>query len=183
MAVKLRLIRVGKTKQPQYRIVAADCRSPRDGRFIEIIGQYNPRQEPSVVNLDDDKAARSTCRKAPSRPSGSHKLLEIAGATGPRSRAAGAVVSDVETTATTSVPAPTATAVLDHVVRALVDEPESVRIDTEQRGRRMILEVHVAPGDLGRRHRPPGRTAQSIRTVVRAAASRDGVAVDVDFVD
>jgi small subunit ribosomal protein S16 len=58
MAVKLRLTRVGKTKQPQYRIVAADSRSPRDGRFIEIIGQYNPRQEPSVVNLDADKAAQ-----------------------------------------------------------------------------------------------------------------------------
>ena len=58
MAVKLRLTRVGKTKQPQYRIVAADARSPRDGRFIEIIGQYNPRQEPSVVNLDTDKAAK-----------------------------------------------------------------------------------------------------------------------------
>ena len=43
MAVKLRLMRVGKTKQPSYRVVAADSRSPRDGRFIEIVGQYNPR--------------------------------------------------------------------------------------------------------------------------------------------
>src|SRR4029079_8410117 len=48
MAVKLRLTRVGKKKKPQYRIVAADSRSPRDGRFIEILGQYNPRMEPSV---------------------------------------------------------------------------------------------------------------------------------------
>ena len=58
MAVKLRLTRVGKTKQPQYRIVAADSRSPRDGRFIEILGQYNPRQEPSVVNLDQEKVVK-----------------------------------------------------------------------------------------------------------------------------
>ena len=55
MAVKLRLTRVGKTKQPQYRIVAADARSPRDGRFIEILGQYNPLAEPSLVNLDQEK--------------------------------------------------------------------------------------------------------------------------------
>jgi len=55
MAVKLRLTRVGKTKQPQYRIVAADSRSPRDGRFIEILGQYNPLAEPSLVNLDQEK--------------------------------------------------------------------------------------------------------------------------------
>ena len=80
-------------------------------------------------------------------------------------------------------PAPTANAVLDHVVRGLVDEPEAVRIDTEQRGRRTVLEVHVAPGELGRVIGRRGRTAQSIRTVVRAAASRDGVEVDVDFVD
>ena len=55
MAVKLRLTRVGKTKQPQYRIVAADSRSPRDGRFIEILGQYNPLADPSLVNLDQEK--------------------------------------------------------------------------------------------------------------------------------
>ena len=56
MAVKLRLTRVGKTKQPQYRIVAADARSPRDGRFIEIIGQYRPRQDPSFVQIDAESA-------------------------------------------------------------------------------------------------------------------------------
>jgi len=58
VAVKLRLVRVGKTKQPQYRVVAADSRSPRDGRFIEIVGQYNPRSEPSVINIDNAKAVR-----------------------------------------------------------------------------------------------------------------------------
>lgn len=52
MAVKLRLMRVGKKKQPTYRVVAADGRAPRDGRFIEILGSYDPRQEPSVVRLD-----------------------------------------------------------------------------------------------------------------------------------
>ena len=56
MAVKIRLMRVGKKKQPSYRVVVADGRSPRDGRFIEIIGQYQPRQDPSVVNIDSDRA-------------------------------------------------------------------------------------------------------------------------------
>ncbi len=56
MAVKLRLMRMGKKKQPTYRVVAADSRSPRNGRFIEIIGTYDPRQEPSVVKIDTDKA-------------------------------------------------------------------------------------------------------------------------------
>ncbi len=78
MAVKLRLTRVGKTKQPQYRIVAADSRSPRDGRFIEIIGQYDPRQEPSVVNLDAAKAAKYLSQGAQPTERVA-KLLEIAG--------------------------------------------------------------------------------------------------------
>lgn len=56
MAVKIRLMRVGKRKQPSYRVVVADGRSPRDGRYIEIIGQYGPREEPSRVLIDDDKA-------------------------------------------------------------------------------------------------------------------------------
>lgn len=58
MAVKLRLMRMGKKRQPSYRVVAADSRAPRDGRFIEIIGFYDPRQEPSVVRIDREKAAK-----------------------------------------------------------------------------------------------------------------------------
>ena len=55
MAVKLRLMRMGKTKQPTYRVVVADSRSPRDGRFIEIIGRYNPQTDPSTIDLDEAK--------------------------------------------------------------------------------------------------------------------------------
>jgi len=54
--VKIRLKRVGKTKQPSYRVVVADSRSPRDGRIIEAIGHYNPRTEPSEVVLDVERA-------------------------------------------------------------------------------------------------------------------------------
>ena len=58
MAVRLRLMRMGKKKQPTYRIVAADARSPRDGRFIEIVGTYEPRHEPSKVTVDNEKAVK-----------------------------------------------------------------------------------------------------------------------------
>jgi len=58
MAVKLRFMRMGKKKQPVYRVVAADSRSPRDGRFIEILGTYEPRAEPSRVLIDNTKALR-----------------------------------------------------------------------------------------------------------------------------
>ena len=55
MAVKLRLMRMGKTKQPTYRVVATDARSPRNGRFIELLGTYEPRREPSTIKLNTDK--------------------------------------------------------------------------------------------------------------------------------
>lgn len=54
--VKIRLMRVGKRKQPSYRVVVADSRSPRDGRIIEAIGHYQPRQDPSLVSIDEDRA-------------------------------------------------------------------------------------------------------------------------------
>ena len=55
MAVKLRLTRVGSKKNPIYRVVAADSRSPRDGKFLEIVGQYNPQPDPSLIELDEAK--------------------------------------------------------------------------------------------------------------------------------
>jgi small subunit ribosomal protein S16 len=58
MPVKLRLMRMGKTKQPTYRLVAADSRSPRNGRFIELLGTYQPRKEPSELNINAEKTAR-----------------------------------------------------------------------------------------------------------------------------
>ena len=79
--------------------------------------------------------------------------------------------------------APTATAVLTHVVRSIVDDPEQVQVDASESRGKVRLEVRVGPGDLGRVIGRRGRTAQSIRTVVRAAATRDDVDVDVDFAD
>lgn len=79
MSVKLRLTRVGKTKQPHYRVIASDSRAARDGSFLEILGQYNPRQEPSVINLDNDKAVAWLLKGA--QPTERvKKILEISGA-------------------------------------------------------------------------------------------------------
>ncbi|MBQ6551872.1 MAG: 30S ribosomal protein S16 [Lachnospiraceae bacterium] len=58
MAVKLRLKRMGKKKAPYYRVIVADSRSPRDGRFIEEIGSYDPNQEPAAVKLDVEAAQK-----------------------------------------------------------------------------------------------------------------------------
>lgn len=58
MSVKIRLRRMGAKKAPFYRIVVADSRYPRDGRFIEELGYYDPTKEPSVINVDEDKAKK-----------------------------------------------------------------------------------------------------------------------------
>ena len=79
MAVRLRLMRMGKKKQPTYRVVAADKRSPRDGRFIEIVGTYNPRSEPSEIKIDNAKAVHWLRHGA--QPSERvKKLLTVSGA-------------------------------------------------------------------------------------------------------
>ena len=55
MAAKIRLARVGSKKNPIYRVVVADSRSPRDGKFIEIVGRYNPQTQPSTIEIDEAK--------------------------------------------------------------------------------------------------------------------------------
>jgi small subunit ribosomal protein S16 len=56
--VKIRLRRMGRKNRPSYRVVAADSRSPRDGKFIEIIGHYNPLTEPATISIDEEKALK-----------------------------------------------------------------------------------------------------------------------------
>ena len=78
MAVRMRLTRVGSTKNPIYRIVVVDSRARRDGRAIETIGQYNPRMEPSLIEIDADKAKGWLSKGVqPSRTV--QKLLKIKG--------------------------------------------------------------------------------------------------------
>jgi small subunit ribosomal protein S16 len=79
MAVKMRLMRMGKKKSPSYRVVVVDGRAPRDGRYIEQIGRYDPRQDPSLVEIDNDKAA-SWLSKGAQPTEAVEKLLNISGA-------------------------------------------------------------------------------------------------------
>ncbi len=78
MAVKLRLTRVGSKKNPVYRIVAADSRSPRDGKFLEIVGRYNPQTDPSTIELKEERIKDWLSKGA--TPSGTvAKLLKAKG--------------------------------------------------------------------------------------------------------
>jgi len=78
VAVKLRLTRVGSKKNPIYRVVAADSRSPRDGKFIEILGRYNPQTDPSTIDLDADKV-RDWLAKGAQPTESVSRILKAAG--------------------------------------------------------------------------------------------------------
>ncbi len=79
VAVKLRLMRMGKKKQPTYRVVAADSRKARNGRFIEVLGFYDPRRDPSVIEIDNDKAV-GWLQNGAQPTERVEKLLKITGA-------------------------------------------------------------------------------------------------------
>ncbi len=80
MAVRMRLKRMGAKKAPFYRIVVADSRSPRDGRFIEQVGYYDPTKDPAIIKVDDEIAKKWLSNGA--QPSDTvKKLLKIAGVT------------------------------------------------------------------------------------------------------
>lgn len=79
MAVKMRLMRMGKKKHPMYRVVVIDGRAPRDGRYIEQIGRYAPLEDPSLIEIDNDKATEWLSKGA--QPTEAvEKLLNISGA-------------------------------------------------------------------------------------------------------
>jgi small subunit ribosomal protein S16 len=122
VAVKIRLMRVGKKKQPTYRVVVADARSPRDGRFIEILGQYEPRHDPSTISVDTDRIVHWLQHGAQPTEQVA-KILEVAGiwdafktATGkeaaakPKPRPAKAKTEKPAKNAAAEPPAPTASA-------------------------------------------------------------------------
>jgi len=78
LAARIRLARVGSKKNPVYRVVVADSRSPRDGKFIEIVGRYNPQTDPSTIELDEDKV-RDWISKGAQPSNTVQKLLKAKG--------------------------------------------------------------------------------------------------------
>ena len=114
MAVRLRLKRTGKKKQPSYRVVAVDSRKPRDGRVLEVIGTYDPRQEPSAISIVNERAVHWLSHGA--QPSDTvSKLLTISGAWDDfRSRGSSTAAGGAaEAAPAEPVPAPTPDLVID----------------------------------------------------------------------
>ena len=156
MAVHMRLTRVGSKKNPIYRVVVADSRSPRDGKFIDIVGRYNPQIEPVAdrvrrgqgARLDRARREAVRCGRAPAQGKAARLSADL----------------------------------LEYLARGLVDEPDAVRVErVEREDGVVVFQLHVAPDDVGKVIGRQGRLVRSLRTVVRAAAtrSRERVAVEI----
>jgi small subunit ribosomal protein S16 len=123
MAVKMRLMRMGKKRSAYYRVVVIDGRAPRDGRYIDLIGRYDPNQDPSLIEIDNDKAISWMQKGAqPTEPVA--KLLEISGAMSRYKIAAG----KIHTVPARTAPAETAAAAAATAVAA---EPEPAEVEAD----------------------------------------------------
>ena len=144
--VKMRLRRMGQKKAPFYRIIVADSRSPRDGRFIEEIGIYDPNTEPSTLKFDEEAAKKWLATGAqPTETVG--KLLKIA----------------------------------EVIAKALVENPDEVVVTESVKDDETVIELSVAPADMGKVIGKQGRIAKAIRSVVKAASSKEDKKVIVEI--
>ena len=178
MAVKLRLTRVGSKKNPIYRVVAADSRSPRDGKFIEIVGRYNPQSDPSLIELDEEKV-RGWLAKGAQPTESVAKLLKTQGISRewpPRGhthcpggckrvasrrpqasrwnhRDSCVLARSVfaRPSSTLAPGRPLVGELVAELARRLVDEPDAVRVEqVEEDDGTLVLELYVAEGDVGK---------------------------------
>ena len=170
--MRLRLTRVGGKKDPIWRVVVADQRSPRDGRVIETIGHYNAQTDPSTIVIDEERARSWLARGAQPLGHGAQAAADP----GHRDQDRLARVRrdghrEPE-------------AALEYLAEGLVDDPEAVSVEQfEEDDGTVVLELAVGADDYGRVIGRGGRTAQALRTVVKAAAAGEDRHVLVDIVD
>ena len=167
MAVRIRLTRVGATKQPAYRVVVADSRSARDSRSIETIGHYNPRTDPVEFVVDAEKAKAWLAKGAQPSDTVARLLPRMRASCRPRSRS----------------PTMAARELVEYVAKSLVDDPDAGHGD---RGRRdaegTVIELHVAEDDMGKVIGRNGSVAKALRTLLKVTAARDGESVTLEIV-
>ena len=212
MAVKIRLARHGAKKRPYYRVVVADGRMPRDGRYIEEVGRYNPLTNPKVIDINLEKVDEWVAKGAQPTNAAAH-LIEIARNGQPvvekkakiskkaaakaaaAAEAAAEAESDAEyvlpmgttdgsraETVEQELPSDRVADLVEYIVCGLVDDESSVSLDVTDRDEGALIEVSCSEEDAGRVIGRKGRTIKAIRTLARALGQRVGTAVEVEVV-
>ncbi len=168
MAVKIRLARHGAKKRPYYRIVVADSRCPRDGKFIEEVGRYNPCTEPAMVQFDLEKVDQWI-------KNGAQPTDTVASLLEARSRERVSIMAEQ----TEDI-----VGLVESVVRPLVEFPDDLEItSSDAEDGSILVEVRVNEEDAGKVIGRQGRVIKAIRTLARAAASRTNTHVEVELLD
>ena len=168
--LRIRLRRVGKKKQPNYRVVIADSRAPRDGAFIETIGTYNPLTDPATVNIDEEKAREWLGKGAVP----SDRVREAARRQGHR-RGAGLRTEGEEGGGRRSPRdgvGRTMKDIIEFIAKALVDHPDDVKVTEEEERGRVVVRLEVAEDDYGKVIGKGGRIAQAMRAMLKISAVR-----------
>ena len=158
MAVRIRLTRVGARNNPIWRVVAADQRSPRDGRFIEVLGHYNPQTEPSTIEIDEERIRKWLAQGA--QPSG-HRQEAPEGEGDPRLKELLEFLAR------------------DAGRRARPGRGARVHEDDDT----IVLELSVAEADRGKVIGRQGRTVKALRAIMKAGGIKEGKRVLVEIID
>lgn len=145
MAVKMRLMRMGKKHSPFYRVVVIDGRAPRDGRYIDLLGRYDPNQEPSLIEIDSDKAI-DWLNKGAQPTDAVRKLLEISGAMS-RYKVASGKIHTVAAKGPAAAPAAADEPVTDAVAEDTADEAAVSEPTTEEAEADTAEDAAEAAGD------------------------------------
>ncbi len=169
MAVKIRLKRVGAKNKPAFRIVVADGRSPRDGKFIEELGTYLPRKKGDNFTLDLERAKYWVSKGAqPSETVASFiKKATKAAAAADRRKHRPWLMQ----------------AFLEYVVKGLVQNPEAVTITPVEREGTTVYELRLHPQDVGKIIGRQGMTINAIRSLLLAGSARKGLRCTLEIVE
>src|ERR1051326_7645391 len=173
MAVKIRMKRVGAKNAPVFRIVVADGRSPRDGKFIEEIGTYQPRKKDKNFSLDLDRAKYWLSKGA--QPSDT-----VASFIKKSSKAAAAVAAQADLNHLRSA---TIQAFLEYVVKGLVQHPDEVTVTPVEREGTTVYELRLHPQDVGKIIGRQGMTINAIRSLLLAGSAKKGLRCTLEIVE
>ncbi len=173
MALRIRLARFGAKKRPFYRIVVANSESPRDGRFLEIIGTYDPRQDPAAVTVKEDLLSQWVEQRRHANRYGGQPSEEAAGS----SRGGVGGLKAAQDPREVDLPHPltevaTMKELIKFIAQALVDNPDQVQVKEIEGEQTSVIELKVAKEDLGKVIGKQGRTARAMRTILSAASTK-----------
>ena len=199
MAVKIRLARHGSKKRPYYRVVVADSRSPRDGRFIEEVGRYNPLTSPKTISLDIEKindwqskgaqltdavaALMKAAEEGPKTETVAKKSKKQLAKEAEAAKAAEAEAAAEEQAVAAATEAELSDRIADlveYLVLSIVDDADAVSLEVIDGDNASVIEITVSEPDVAKVIGRHGRTIKAIRTLARALAARLGTSVEVE---